>query len=113
MIDILALRKLVETGKPRVVVEAGGRVVDREDLPEVGSAALITGPLTDAVKAVEGGLVQESLDRDSLWSIEGFVLSGEVLMALDEGLTTAEELISAVTRAGFEWQLISSSSSSS
>jgi hypothetical protein len=28
-------------------------------------------------------------------------------------LTTAEELISAVTRAGFEWQLISSSSSSS
>lgn len=112
MIDILALRKLVHAGKARVVVDVTGAVVDRDELPEVGTAALIATPLTEAVKVVDGGLVLDSLDRDTLWSIEAFVLGREVLLALHEGLTTPEELIGAVTRAGFEWQVISPSSSS-
>lgn len=113
MIDIPALRKLVEEGETHVVLDATGGIVDRDELPDVSSAALIAAPLTEAVKVVDGGLIHDSLDRDALWSIEGFVLGREVLLVLDVGLTTAVDLIGAVTRAGFEWQVISPSSSSS
>ncbi|HLF60200.1 MAG TPA: hypothetical protein VI980_03360 [Acidimicrobiia bacterium] len=113
MIDIPALRKLVEAGAARVVVDASGEILDREQPSEVGPALLIAAPLTEAVKVVDGGLVHDSLDRDGLWSIEGFGLGREVLLALDGGLMAPGELIDAVTRAGFEWRVISPSSSSS
>lgn len=112
MIDIPALRKLVDAGGVRVVVDGNGEIVDRDELSDFGPAVLIASPVTDAVKVVDAGLVQGSLDRDALWAIQGFVLSREVLLALDDDLIHPGELISAVTRAGFEWQVISSSSSS-
>jgi hypothetical protein len=52
------------------------------------------------------------LDRDNLWSVEGFVLGPEVVRALGDDVITPGELIAAVTSAGFDWQAISSSSSS-
>ncbi|MEX2252499.1 MAG: hypothetical protein WD895_10625 [Acidimicrobiia bacterium] len=112
MIDIEALRNLVEKGEPRVVVDATGAIADRGERFGVGDALLIVVPPTDAVKVVAGGLVHDSLDRDTMWSIEGFVLGREVVLSLDRGLTTPGELIDAVTRAGFEWQLSRPSSSS-
>lgn len=111
MIDISALRKLIEAGESYVIFDARGNILDRRELAEVGRAVLIATPLTDAVKLVVGGLVQDSLDRDTLWSIEGFGLGREVMLAVDESVATPEALIDAVTRAGFEWQVISPSSS--
>lgn len=112
MIDMPALRNLVEAGELTVVVDAAGEIVYRGGVSEEGPALLITSPLTDAVKVVAGGLVHESLDRDILWSIEAFVLAREVVLALDESVSTPGELIEAVTNAGFEWRAISASSSS-
>jgi hypothetical protein len=52
------------------------------------------------------------LDRDALWSIHGFVLGREVVLALGDDVTTPEDLIAAVPAAGFEWETISPASSS-
>ena len=112
MIDIAALRKLVESGELPVVIDAAGVLVEDSRIKESGPALLIAVPVTDAVKVVDGGLVHESVDRDTLWSVEKFVLGPEVVMALDESVTTPGELIEAVISAGFEWRVINPSSSS-
>ena len=112
MIDIPALRELVEAGESRVAFDLTGEVLDRVAISTLEPALLVVSALTEAVKVVAGGLVRDSLDRDKIWSVEGFILSREVLAALDVGLTTPEELIEAVTNAGFEWGVISPSSSS-
>jgi hypothetical protein len=112
VIDIPALRTRIEAGASRVVVDASGELLDQTGASESGPALLIAAPLTDAVKVVVGGLVHESLDRDALWSIAGFVLGREVVLALGDDVTTPAGLIEAVTGAGFEWQVISPSSSS-
>ena len=86
-------------------------MLDQGPLPLLGSAVLIVVPVTEAVKVVVGGVVHESLDRDTLWSVQGFVLGSEVVLALDD-LTTPEDLIAAVPHAGFEWETITLASSS-
>jgi len=112
VIDIAALRKLVESGELLVVIDAAGVVVEDSGTQESGPALLIAAPVTEAVKVVNGGLVHDSVDRDTLWSVENFVLGPEVVMALDEGVITPGELIEAVISAGFEWRVINPSSSS-
>lgn len=112
MIDIPALRELVEAGEARVAFDVTGVILEAGDVSASGSAVLVASPLTEAVKVVADGLVHESLDRDTIWSVDGFVLGRDVLAALEAGVTTAGELIEAVTRAGFEWRVISPSSSS-
>jgi hypothetical protein len=112
VIDIPALRVLIDAGESRVVVDAGGELVDQSGASALGPALLIAAPVTEAVKAVAGGVIHESLNRDTLWSVEGFVLGPEVVRALGDDVITAGELIAAVTSAGFDWQAISSSSSS-
>ena len=106
MIDIPTLRALIEAGESRVAFDASGEMLDQGSEPPVGSALLIVVPVTEAVKIVVGGVVHESLDRDTLWSIQGFVLASEVVLALGDDVTTPEDLIAAVSHAGFEWETI-------
>jgi len=112
VIDIPTLRALIEAGEPRVVIDASGELLDQGAVPLLGSAVLIVLPVTEAVKVVVGSVVHESLDRDTLWSIDGFVLGREVVLALGDDVTTTEDLIAAVPEAGFEWETISLASSS-
>ncbi|MDP9494514.1 MAG: hypothetical protein M3P87_04665 [Actinomycetota bacterium] len=112
MIDIPALRLLIEAGESRVAFDLTGEVFDGVANSTSQPALLVVSTLTEAVKVVGGGLVRDSLDRDEIWSVEGFILSREVLAALDQDLMTSGELIEAVTDAGFEWEVVSPSSSS-
>jgi hypothetical protein len=112
VIDVPTLRALIEAGESRVAIDASGELLDQGAMPVLGSAVLIVAPVTEAVKVVVGGMVHESLDRDALWSIHGFVLGREVVLALGDDVTTPEDLIAAVPAAGFEWETISPASSS-
>ncbi len=103
MIDIRALRDLIEAGGQVVVIDSDGEFVDFGEMDVGGPAGLIAVPVTDAVKVVAGGLVHESLDRGTLWSIEGFRLGREVLVALDDDVVTPQKLIDVVVAAGFRW----------
>jgi len=112
MIDIPTLRRLIDAGERRVVFDTAGELLESGEAPEKGAALLIVASVTDAVKVVTGDLVRGSLDRETLWAIEGFALGSEVVRALGDGVATPGELIEAVTSAGFEWQVIRTSSSS-
>lgn len=103
MIDIRALRDLIEAGRPFVVINSDGEVIDQGESGVVGPAVLIAVPVTDAVKVVAGGLVHDSLDRETLWSIEGFQLGVDVLVALGDDVVTSQSLIDVVIAAGFQW----------
>jgi hypothetical protein len=105
VIDIQAVRRLAEAGQRQLSFDARGAVVELDEVPS-GSATLYARPLTDAVKVVAGGLVHESLDRDSLWAVEGFTLRDHVLMAIEVDAVTPEQLVEIVTGLGFEWEVI-------
>lgn len=69
-----------------------------------GHAVLVVAPVTDAVKRVEGGRV-ESLDRDRMWAVEAIALSKVVLEQLDVDELSVEELLAAVLRIGYSWEI--------
>lgn len=106
MIDIRALRKLAEGGLNHLDIDHSGALVDWGELKVKGPAVLIAVAVTDAVKLVGNGLVLESVDRDNLWSIQGFRLEREVLLALGDELSDPEPLVTAVAAAGFPWQVV-------
>jgi 2-C-methyl-D-erythritol 4-phosphate cytidylyltransferase len=89
------------------VIDADGALKEGVAPEASDPAVLIASPVTDAVKVVSGGLVQDSLDREALWSIEGFQLQREVLLALDNSVTSPQSLIEQVIEAGFQWHVIS------
>lgn len=75
------------------------------DIPgDIGPAALLVSPVTDAVKRLDGDTV-ESLDRDQIWLVEAIVLNSVVLRRLGDLEATPEELLSAVRGAGYSWQI--------
>ncbi|HEY6628958.1 MAG TPA: hypothetical protein VI193_08240 [Acidimicrobiia bacterium] len=106
MIDIRALRKLTEGGKDHLDIDHAGALVDRGELNVEGPAVLFVVPVTDAVKVVVDDLVLDSLDRDDLWSIQGFRLEHEVLLVLQDEVSDPQSLVEAVAAAGFVWQVI-------
>jgi hypothetical protein len=106
VIDIRALRKLAAGGKDHFDIDHAGALVDWGELNVEGPAVLIVGPVTDAVKVVADDLVLDSLDRDDLWSIHGFRLEREVLLALEDEVSDPQSLVDAVSAAGFAWQVI-------
>lgn len=109
MIDIRALEKVAEGGQDHLDINHAGALVDWGELNVAGPAVLIAGTVTDAVKVVTDDLVLGSLDRDSLWSIQGFRLALEVLHALEDEVSDPQSLVDAVAAAGFAWQVINPS----
>ncbi len=97
---------MAEGDRDHFDIDHGGALVDRGELDVHGPAILIAVPVTDAVKVVYEGQVRGSLDRGTLWSIEGFRLEREVLLALDIETIDPEGLVDAVVAAGFQWQVI-------
>lgn len=75
------------------------------DIPDdIGPAALLVSPVTDAVKRLDGETV-ESLDRDQMWLVEAIVLNVVILRRLGDLEATSEELLSAVRDLGYTWQI--------
>jgi 2-C-methyl-D-erythritol 4-phosphate cytidylyltransferase len=109
VIDLRSLLELTTTGQPCVAIDADGALLEDLELDVSDPAVLFVAPVTDAVKVVAGGLVHDSLDRETLWAIEGFQLTREVLLALDDGVTSSQSLIDRVIEAGFQWQVITPS----
>ncbi|MGH8916047.1 MAG: hypothetical protein ACRDZM_16240 [Acidimicrobiia bacterium] len=108
MIDTQAVLRMAESTRGIVVVDTHGATVDSDRLPaDLHVPGLLVEKVSEAVKRLEGGRVVEFLDRDTLWSVRGFVLDAEVLGAVaDGGHITPGELIDAVIAAGFEWRPI-------
>lgn len=88
----------------RVIFDVRGSYVDTEIPASIGAAGLLVSPVTDAVKRVHDGVVQ-SLDRDRFWTVEAFVLDRHVLELLDETPMSGDELIDAVRRLGYSWDV--------
>lgn len=81
-----------------------GAPVDVDIPASIGPAALLVVPVTDAVKRVEGDLV-ESLDRDQMWAVEAIVLNRIVLRRIEDDEMSVEELLEAVRDLGYSWQV--------
>ena len=87
-----------------VAFDKHGDPLEIEIPRDVGPAALLVSPVTDAVKRMDGDTV-ESLDRDQMWLVEAIVLNIVVLRRLGDLEATPEELVSAVREAGYSWQI--------
>ena len=94
----------------RVVVNIDGRPVDHPAPGDVGPATLSVSAVTDALKILdEEGLLAGSVDKTAYWSVDAIVLHVVVLDRLPDRSYTAESLIEEVRRAGFSWQISSTS----
>ncbi len=74
--------------------------------PDIGPATLLVSPVTDALKTVFDGLVEGSLDRDSVWGVEAFALNRVVISKLDGDQELSPlDLHEAVSNLAFGWQV--------
>ena len=92
----------------RVAFDERGELLEADVHASSSPATLLVGPVTDAVKRRDGDAVV-SLDRDAVWAVAGIILDREVLERLDEDEIGAEELLDAVERLGYTWQVIPAS----
>lgn len=88
----------------RVVFDGRGDLADVDISHLPGRAVLVVAPVTDAVKRVEGSRV-ESLDRDRMWVVEAIALDKGVVDQFDVDELSAEELLAAVPRMGYSWDI--------
>lgn len=102
MISIAELREQVVDD--RVVFDKTGAPVDVPCPAGAGPAMLVVSEMTDALKIVEEGHITGSVDRSQVWLVDAIVLAEEVLDTLDDEVL-AEDLIEAVRKAGYEWQV--------
>ena len=87
-----------------VVFDKQGDPLEIEIPRDIGPAALLVSPVTEAVKRLDDDTV-ESLDRDQMWLVDAIVLNIVVLRRLGDLEATPEELLSAVREAGYSWQI--------
>lgn len=87
-----------------VAFDQHGNPLEIEIPGDIGPAALLVSPVTEAVKRVEGDNVV-SLDRDQMWLVEAIVLNRVVLRRLEDQEMTAEDLLTAVREKGYSWQI--------
>jgi len=88
----------------RVTARPSGEVVAGPARGASGATLIVSAP-TDALKTCDGGLITGSVDRDQVWAIEAFTLSGAVLGRL-EGEMAPWELVDAVADLGVEWEVV-------
>jgi len=87
-----------------VTVRSSGEVVAGSAPGGAGATLVVSAP-TDALKTCDGRLITGSVDRDQVWAVEAFTLSGAILERL-EGEMTPWELLGAVTDLGVEWEAV-------
>lgn len=103
MIDLAVLRESLAEQGDWVMFDSDGNILHGEVPPSAGPATLIVTPVTDAVKAVEHGMVTGSIDRSKLWRVEAFLLNRIALDKLGDGSVDVDSLLDA---AGISWQVV-------
>ena len=88
----------------RAVFDKHGNLLEIDIPSDIGPAALLVAPVTNAVKRLDDGRV-ESLDRDQMWLVEAIVLHRDILDSLEDREMNAEDLLNAVRDAGHSWQV--------
>jgi hypothetical protein len=107
MISTRPWREHLGDGAATIVVDITGAPLQVDGLPEnVVVPALVVGKVSEAVKEVDGEMVVAYLNRDTMWAVEGFVLSEDVTSVLPEAVESVANLIEIVTDAGFAWSVI-------
>lgn len=106
MIDISRLRQGLDYGDDWVMFDHEGNVLDGEVPAGAGPATFIVAPVTEAVKAVEGGKVSGSVDRSKLWRVEAFLLNRIVVDQLENASFDIDALLDAVDGTGNSWQAV-------
>ena len=106
MVTISRLKDIIPDDRDFVVIPVTGEPVSFEVPKDIGPATLFVAPVTDALKTVsDDGLVDRSLDRDSVWAIDALALNRVVLHRLEDDTATFLELIEKVAELGFSWQI--------
>lgn len=106
MIEISRLRERLDYEDDWVMFDHQGNILDVEVPAGAGPATFIVTPVTEAVKAVEGGKVSGSVDRSKLWRVEAFLLNRIVVDKLENSSFTIDELLDAVDGTGISWQAV-------
>lgn len=107
MISTIPWRNRLADGSTPIVVDLTGAPFPVEGLPEdVVVPALVVGRVSEAVKEVDGEVVVGYLNRDTMWAVEGFVLSADVTSVLPDEVESAASLIEVITGAGFGWSVV-------
>ncbi|MGH3649438.1 MAG: hypothetical protein ACRDU9_01915 [Acidimicrobiia bacterium] len=89
----------------RVVFDKLGEPVDLEAPDDVGPATLLVKTVTDALKLVEDGVVEGSVDRSAMWVVEAIILDRVVLERIGPRRLSVEDLLTEVRQLGFAWQV--------
>jgi hypothetical protein len=106
VIAVSDLRDRLDNEEGWLMFGADGSRMDMAVPDEIGPAGLLVRSVTDAVKTLASdGRVDGSLDRESIWAVEGFVLSETLIRSLPELDLTAEALLEAVVELGMEWDV--------
>ena len=111
MAEVISLETLREAlVGDRVAFDKHGTVLELEIADEAGPALLLVSEVTDAVKRLEDDRVVGSVDRGQLWAVDVIVLDRSVLDQLGTGSMRPEEVVEAVSAAGYAWEVSSTTS---
>ena len=106
MIAVSDLRDRLEDEDGWLIFGADGSRMDMAVPDDMGPAALLVTTVTDAAKTLTSdGQIDRSLDRESIWAVEGFALTGAVVRSLPKLDLTPEGLLEAVVELGMEWDI--------
>ena len=106
MVSILALKQRLVNGEDWVLFDSHGAALEVPVPPDIGAAALLVDPVTDALKTITPqGLVDQSLNRDEIWAVKGFALNLAVVDRLESSEMTSRELYDAVVDLRLSWQV--------
>lgn len=104
VISIARLRRHVSD--KWVACDDRGQVLDIEIPRDIGPAALLVTPVTDALKTIDdvGNLIG-SVDRSELWAVDAIVLNVVALDRLEDDEVSPEDLLQLVRDSGLAWQV--------
>lgn len=106
MLSTTSIARLIDPASGLAVFDADGRKVGWSTVA-VAPATLLVRDVADALRVVgEGGLVEDEVDRDTVWQVEAFALSGEVVDALEGEFGSAVALYEAVVALGYDWEVL-------
>lgn len=103
---MIAISKLEEAlgDDDWVVVTPEGDTLDLAIPGDIGPATMMVRPVTDALKKRSGERITGAISREEMWLVEAYALNRVVLRSL-EGAMTSDELVEAVCRLGYGWQV--------
>lgn len=106
MVNIIELKRRLADGGDWALFDSHGEALGVLVPPDIGPATLLVAPVTDAVKTTTSdGLVNQSLNRDDIWAVQGLALNRVVVDRLDREMMTLREIYDAVVSMRIGWQV--------